>query len=57
MIYPLAGLLLGALAGALGARRQGGKRLDLLQWAAVGAIIGGIVGLFVLILIERSIAA
>jgi uncharacterized protein YqgC (DUF456 family) len=54
MIYPLAGLLLGAILGAFGARRQGGKRLDLLQWAAVGAIIGGIVGLFVLIFIERS---
>ncbi len=54
MIYPLAGLLIGALLGTLGARRQGGKRLDLLQWAAVGAIIGGIVGLFVLIFIERS---
>lgn len=57
MIYPLAGLLLGALLGALGARRQGGRRLDLLQWAAVGAIMGGIVGLFVLIFIERSYAA
>ncbi len=57
MILPLAGLLIGALLGALGARRQGGKRLDLLQWAAVGAIIGGIVGLFVLILIERSTLA
>lgn len=54
MIFPLAGLAIGALLGALGARRQGGKRLDLLQWAAVGAIIGGIVGLFVLIFIERS---
>lgn len=57
MIYPLAGLLIGALLGGAGARRQGGRRLDLLQWAAVGAIIGGIVGLFVLIFIERSQAA
>ncbi len=54
MIYPLAGLLIGAILGTLGARRQGGKRLDLLQWAAVGSIIGGIVGLFVLIFIERG---
>lgn len=54
MIYPLAGLLIGAILGALGARRQGGRRLDLLQWAAVGAIIGGVAGLFVLIFIERS---
>lgn len=54
MIYPLTGLLLGAVLGALNARRHGGKRLDLLQWAAVGAIIGGIVGLFALVVIERS---
>ena len=57
MIYPLAGLLIGALLGALGARRQAGRRLDVLQWAAVGAIIGGLLGLFVLIFIERSFAA
>jgi hypothetical protein len=56
MIYPLAGLVIGALLGALGARRREGARLDLLQWAAVGAIIGGILGLFVLILIQRSLA-
>jgi uncharacterized membrane protein YfcA len=54
MIYPLSGLLIGALLGALGAWRRGGKRLDLFQWAAVGAIMGGIVGLFVLVFIERS---
>ncbi len=54
MIYPLSGLLIGALLGALGARRRDGKRLDLFQWAAVGAIMGGIVGLFVLVFIERS---
>ena len=56
MIYPLSGLLIGALFGALGARRRGGKRLDLFQWAAVGAIMGGIIGLFVLVFIERSYA-
>jgi uncharacterized protein YqgC (DUF456 family) len=56
MIYPLAGLLVGAVLGALGARRRGGKRLDLLQWAAVGAIIGGLVGLFLLILVSRAMA-
>ncbi len=54
LIDPHAGLLIGAILGTLGARRQGGKRLDLLQWAAVGSIIGGIVGLFVLIFIERG---
>ena len=54
MIFPLSGLLIGALLGALGARRQGGKPADLLQWAAVGAMILGLVGLFVLVFVERS---
>ena len=56
MIYPLTGVVIGALLGALGARRRAGARLDLLQWATVGAIIGAIAGLFVLILIQRSLA-
>ena len=55
MIYPLAGLLIGALLGALNARRREGTRFDLLQWGAVGAIIGGLAGLFLLILIQRNL--
>jgi len=54
MIYPLAGLLFGAGFGAFRARARGGKMLDLLQWGAAFAIIFGIVGMFVLIFIERS---
>ena len=54
MIYPLAGLLLGALFGSVQAKRKGGNRLDLAQWAAVGAIVGGLIGLFTLVFIERS---
>lgn len=54
MIFPLAGLVLGALLGALGARRRRGKRLDLLQWGGSCAIMGAILGLFVLIFVERS---
>lgn len=57
MIFPLMGLVLGALLGALGARRRGGKRLDLLQWAGSCAIMGAMLGLFVLIVIERSYAS
>lgn len=53
MIYPLGGLVLGALLGAWGARRRGGQRFDLAQWAATGAIMGGLVGLFVLIILLR----
>jgi uncharacterized protein YqgC (DUF456 family) len=57
MIYPLAGLLIGAILGALGARRRGGIGLDLAQWATVGAIIGGLAGLFLLILLQRLAGA
>lgn len=54
MIYPLAGILAGAILGALRARSRGGKRLDLVQWGLVHALIGGLIGLFVLVFIERS---
>ncbi len=54
MILPLGGFLLGAALGALGARRRGGRRLDLLQWGAVGAIIGFVLGVFLLIVVQRS---
>ncbi len=54
MIYPLSGLILGALLGAFRARARGGKLADLIQWALVFAILFGLVGLFVLIFIERG---
>lgn len=54
MIYPLGGLLIGALLGALMAKRKGGKALDLLQWAAVMALILGIIGLFIAIFMTRA---
>ena len=54
MILPLGGMLIGAILGALMARLKGGKTLDLLQWAAVFGMIFGLIGLFVLIYIERS---
>jgi len=56
MIYPLAGLLIGAVLGAISARMRGGRALDMLQWAAVFAIIFGVLGMFALIFIERSMA-
>lgn len=55
MIYPLAGLLFGAISGALTAKLRGGKVFDLLQWSAVFAIIFGLIGLFILVGIERSV--
>lgn len=54
MIYPLVGLVLGALLGAARAMRRGGKAADIAQWAVVHALILGLLGLFVLIFIERS---
>lgn len=52
------GFLIGALIGALIARKKGGNRLDILQHAAVIGVIGvmvAILALFVNILILRFI--
>lgn len=54
MIFPLGGLLFGALFGAYRAKIKGGKMLDLLQWAAVYGMLFGVIGLFVLVFIQRS---
>lgn len=54
MIYPLSGLIIGAILGAVRAKMRGGKPADMLQWGAATAILCGLVGLFILIFIERS---
>ncbi len=54
MIFPLSGLVIGALIGVMRARMRGGKPADLVQWGLVFAILFGLIGLFVLIFIERS---
>jgi hypothetical protein len=54
MIYPLSGMLLGLILGVIRAKLLGGKGFDMAQWGAVFAIIGGLIGLFILIMIERS---
>ncbi|MGY6411165.1 MAG: hypothetical protein ACXIUV_09105 [Alkalilacustris sp.] len=51
----LAGLVLGAVWGGWSARKRGGNRLDIAQYAAVGGIAGGIVGLFAAIALERML--
>lgn len=53
MIYPLGGLVIGAVLGALAAKRRGGLPADLLQWAAVWAMIFGVAGLVVTLILER----
>lgn len=53
MIYPLGGLVIGAVLGALAAKRRGGKPADLAQWAAVWAMIFGILGLILTLVLDR----
>ena len=53
MIFPLAGLIFGAVLGLVQSRRRGGNRKDQAQWATVYALIFGLVGLFAMIIIER----
>ncbi len=47
------GILAGGLYGARTARSRGGNRKDIAQFAAVGGIVGGLIGLFATIGLER----
>lgn len=49
----IATTLIGGAYGAFLARRRGGTRADIAQFAVVLAIIGALAGLFVTIMIER----
>ncbi|MDA3858508.1 MAG: hypothetical protein PF480_09810 [Roseovarius sp.] len=48
------GVLLGAVTGALLARRRKGKLADILQYAFVYALMFGLIGLFVTLIIHRN---
>lgn len=52
-MLPLATAALGAVLGALTARRRKGTGFDMAQYAAVWAIIGGLLGFIVALLIAR----
>lgn len=54
---PLIGMVFGALLGAIVAKRKGGNRLDMAQYAGGFAIIFGLVGLFVAIYLARAAVA
>jgi hypothetical protein len=54
MIYPLGGLIFGALLGAYRAKSRGGKIADIVQWAAVFAMIFGVIGMFIAVIITRQ---
>ena len=51
----IAGVLIGAIFGALQARRAKGNRMDTAQYGAAYAIAFGIVALFATLLIDRMI--
>ncbi|WP_299350308.1 hypothetical protein [uncultured Shimia sp.] len=49
----LGSAILGAILGALQAKKRKGKPLDLLQYAAIYAMIFAVVGLFITIILHR----
>ncbi len=51
----LLGMVAGIGWGYASARKQGGNTKDKAQYAAVGGIIGGLVGLFVTIGVEKML--
>ncbi|MCK0094282.1 hypothetical protein MWU60_01760 [Yoonia sp. F2084L] len=54
-MIPLSGLIIGAIFGAWRAKARGGKGKDMLQWGAVFAIIFGVIGIFILIFLQRAL--
>lgn len=53
---PVIGIVLGAVTGAIVAKRKGGRGLDMAQYAGSFAILFGLIGLFVAIILARSAA-
>jgi hypothetical protein len=51
----LAGLVLGVLIGTVTAKRRGGKTLDILQYGAGFGIAFCLIGVFLTIVLERSL--
>ncbi len=54
-MFVIGGLVLGALGGGLRAKVRGGKLADILQYAAVHAIVFGLIGLFITIYLDRML--
>lgn len=52
-MFVLGGALLGLIIGAMIAKKRNGKRLDVLQYAAVYAIVFALLGLFLTIGVHR----
>ncbi|MDC0343450.1 MAG: hypothetical protein WAO69_04805 [Aestuariivita sp.] len=51
----VAGVVLGAILGTWNAKRRGGTRLDMLQYAAATAIAFGLLGLMITLVVHRSL--
>lgn len=54
-MFVIAGMILGALFGALRAKRRKGKTADILQYAVVNAMIFAVIGLFVTLFVHRAV--
>jgi hypothetical protein len=54
-MFVIGGLVLGAIGGALSARRRGGKPADIAQYAAVYGILFGLIGVFVTLFLDRML--
>ncbi|PIE10436.1 MAG: hypothetical protein CSA72_07950 [Rhodobacterales bacterium] len=54
MLFPLAGLVIGAIFGAWRAGKRGGTGADKVQWAMVHGILFGLIGLFGVIALDRA---
>jgi hypothetical protein len=53
---PVIGIVLGAVTGAIVAKRKGGRALDMAQYAGSFAILFGLIGLFLAIYLARAAA-
>lgn len=51
----IAGMVIGALWGGLSAKKRGGRPADIAQYAAVYGIALAILGVFLTIIIDRSL--
>ncbi len=54
-MFVIAGLVIGAVLGALRARAGGGRALDIAQYAIAHAIAFGLLGMVVTVAIERML--
>lgn len=53
----IAAALLGAILGVMNARKRGGNRLDIAQYAAAHALAFTVVGLIATVLIDRMLSS